>query len=71
MAEDMYRALWSWLVCVIVTVVVSLVTQAEAGSRSWRAWSTGRRKLPEEHDDHWYQKPDCVGERRSQPSSWR
>jgi SSS family solute:Na+ symporter len=26
MAENMFRALWSWLVCVIVTVVVSLVT---------------------------------------------
>jgi len=26
MAENMYRALWSWLICVIVTVVVSLVT---------------------------------------------
>ena len=27
MAEDMYRALWSWLICVIVTVGVSLVTE--------------------------------------------
>jgi len=27
MAENMYRALWSWLICVIVTVVVSLVTR--------------------------------------------
>jgi SSS family solute:Na+ symporter len=27
MAEDMYRALWSWLVCVIVTVVVSYATR--------------------------------------------
>jgi SSS family solute:Na+ symporter len=27
MAEDMYRALWSWLICVGVTVVISLVTQ--------------------------------------------
>ena len=27
MAEDMYRALWSWLICVIVTVVISLATQ--------------------------------------------
>jgi SSS family solute:Na+ symporter len=27
MAEDMYRALWSWLVCVIVTVVVSYATK--------------------------------------------
>ena len=27
MAENMFRALWSWLVCVIVTVVVSLITK--------------------------------------------
>ena len=27
MAENMYRALWSWLVCVIVTVGVSLLTR--------------------------------------------
>jgi SSS family solute:Na+ symporter len=27
MAENMYRGLWSWLVCVIVTVVVSLATR--------------------------------------------
>lgn len=26
MAENMYRALWSWLICVIVTVMVSLMT---------------------------------------------
>src|ERR1700727_2178239 len=26
MAENLYRALWSWIVCVLVTVVVSLVT---------------------------------------------
>ena len=31
MAENMYRALWSWLICVVVTVVVSYVTRAEAG----------------------------------------
>jgi SSS family solute:Na+ symporter len=30
MAENMYRALWSWLVCVIVTVVVSLMTKAKS-----------------------------------------
>jgi SSS family solute:Na+ symporter len=28
MAENLYRALWSWLICVIVTVVVSLMTKA-------------------------------------------
>ena len=27
MAENLYRALWSWLVCVGVTVVVSLMTR--------------------------------------------
>jgi SSS family solute:Na+ symporter len=26
MAENLYRALWSWLICVIVTVAVSLMT---------------------------------------------
>jgi len=29
MAENMYRALWSWLVCVVVTVVVSLLTKPQ------------------------------------------
>ena len=28
MAENTYRALWSWIVCVVVTVVVSLMTKA-------------------------------------------
>ena len=27
MAENMYRALWSWIVCVLVTVAVSYMTQ--------------------------------------------
>jgi len=27
MAENMYRALWSWIICVVVTVVVSLMTK--------------------------------------------
>ncbi len=27
MAENMYRALWSWLICVAVTVAVSLATK--------------------------------------------
>ncbi len=27
MAEDMYRALWSWIICVLVTIVVSFVTK--------------------------------------------
>jgi SSS family solute:Na+ symporter len=28
MAENLYRALWSWVVCVVVTVVVSVMTEA-------------------------------------------
>jgi len=27
MAENMYRALWCWIICVTVTVVVSLLTK--------------------------------------------
>jgi SSS family solute:Na+ symporter len=56
MAEDMYRALWSWLVCVIVTVIVSYLTKprpvAELAGLVY-----GASPLPEEHDDYWYQKP--------------
>ena len=32
MAEDMYRALWSWIICVLVTVVVSLITKPKPES---------------------------------------
>jgi SSS family solute:Na+ symporter len=32
MAENMYRALWSWLICVIVTVVVSYITRPKPES---------------------------------------
>jgi solute:Na+ symporter, SSS family len=56
MAEDMYRALWSWLVCVVVTVVVSLATQPRLEAEL-AGLVYGATRLPEEHDDHWYQKP--------------
>lgn len=56
MAQDLYRALWSWLVCIVVTVIVSYATRprpvAELDGLVY-----GATKLPEEHDDHWYQKP--------------
>ncbi len=32
MAENMYRALWSWLICVIVTVLVSMATKPKPES---------------------------------------
>jgi SSS family solute:Na+ symporter len=56
MAADMYRARWSWLVCVIVTVVVSLATAPKPDSEL-AGLVYGATRLPEEHDDHWYQKP--------------
>jgi SSS family solute:Na+ symporter len=30
MAENLYRALWSWLICIVVTVAVSLVTKPKS-----------------------------------------
>ncbi len=32
MAENMYRALWSWIICVVVTVIVSLMTRPKPDS---------------------------------------
>jgi solute:Na+ symporter, SSS family len=56
MAENLYRALWSWIVCVAVTVAVSLVTKprpvAELAGLVY-----GASPIPEEHDEHWYQRP--------------
>ena len=36
MAENMYRALWSWIICVVVTVVVSMLTKPKTGQRTGR-----------------------------------
>jgi SSS family solute:Na+ symporter len=33
MAENLYRALWSWLICVVVTIVVSLFTTPKPASQ--------------------------------------
>jgi SSS family solute:Na+ symporter len=32
MAENMYRALWSWLICSAVTIIVSLMTTPKPDS---------------------------------------
>ena len=34
MAENMYRGLWSWIICVVVTVAVSLVHRAQDRRRA-------------------------------------
>ena len=56
MAENMYRALWSWMVCVIVTVIVSYATTpkpiAELDGLVY-----GVTTIPEEHPVPIYQRP--------------
>src|SRR6266404_1088599 len=56
LAEDMYRALWSWLICVIVTVAVSLVTKPKPVSEL-EGLVYGVTKLPKEGDLPLIQKP--------------
>ena len=56
MAEDMYRALWSWMVCVIVTVIVSYMTQPKPVAEL-EGLVYGASRIPEERDEHWYQRP--------------
>jgi SSS family solute:Na+ symporter len=56
MAEDMYRAMWSCSACVVVTVIVSLMTQPKPVSEL-AGLVYGASKIPEERDEHWYQRP--------------
>ena len=56
MAEDIFRALWAWLVCVLVTVIVSLLTRPRPVAEL-EGLVYGVTPLPKEHDDHWYQRP--------------
>ena len=45
MAENMYRALWSWIICVTVTVVVSLATRPDP-TRSLAGLVYGETDIP-------------------------
>lgn len=56
MAEDMYRALWSWLVCVLVTVVVSYMTKPLPDSQL-TGLVYGCTEIPSEGDIPMYRKP--------------
>lgn len=56
MADDMYRALWSWIVCVVVTVVVSLCT-APRPVGELRGLVYGCTPLPKESEYAWWQRP--------------
>ena len=52
----MYRALWSWLICVIVTVVVSLMTKPKPDSEL-EGLVYGATAIPNEGDLSLLQKP--------------
>jgi SSS family solute:Na+ symporter len=56
MAENMYRALWSWIICVAVTVAVSLITKPKPDSEL-AGLVYGATDIPSEGDLFWFQKP--------------
>ena len=66
MAENMYRALWSWLICVAVTVVVSLLTKPKPDTEL-NGLVYGCTELPEETGMPLWHKPPSG--RLSSPSS--
>ncbi len=56
MAENMYRGLWSWLICVAVTSVVSLITQPKE-DRELEGLVYGLTDLPSEAHLPLYKRP--------------
>jgi solute:Na+ symporter, SSS family len=56
LAQDMFQALWSFLVCVIVTVVVSLVTQPKSDAEL-TGLVYGLTEVPSVGDVPLYEKP--------------
>ena len=56
MGENMYRALWSWLVCVIVTVAVSMMTKPKPDSEL-AGLVMGVTDIPSEGDLSLWQRP--------------
>ena len=56
MAENMYRALWSWVICVLVTVVVSMLTAPKPESEL-KGLVYGVTEIPSEGDVSVFQRP--------------
>src|SRR5712692_7204647 len=56
MAENMYRALWSWIACVLVTVIVSYMTRPKP-VEELTGLVYGCTELPSEGDLALYQRP--------------
>jgi solute:Na+ symporter, SSS family len=56
MAQDMFQALWSFVICVIVTVVVSMVTKPKTDAEL-TGLVYGLTPIPSEGAFAFYQKP--------------
>ncbi len=56
MAENLYRALWSWIICVVVTVVVSYFT-AQKPAAELINLVYGYAEIPGDGDVPYYQRP--------------
>jgi SSS family solute:Na+ symporter len=56
MAENLYRALWSWIICVLVTIVVSLADKPMAASEL-SGLVYGVTPLPDDGAQTLFQKP--------------
>ncbi len=56
MAENMYRALWAWIVCVAVTIVVSLMTKPRSRAEL-EGLVMGASAIPTSEPGRWYQEP--------------
>jgi SSS family solute:Na+ symporter len=56
MAEDMYRALWAWVICVVVTVMVSVAGKPKPDSELV-GLVYGATEIPRETGLAFYQKP--------------
>jgi SSS family solute:Na+ symporter len=56
MAENLYRFIWSWLICVVVTILVSLVTTPKP-DEELRGLVYGMSPLPFEPAVRFYRRP--------------
>ncbi len=56
MAENLYRALWSWLICIGVTIIVSLLTTPQPPDQL-TGLVYGYTSIPKEKDVPLYQRP--------------
>ncbi|GAC1652124.1 MAG: hypothetical protein NVS9B15_12590 [Acidobacteriaceae bacterium] len=56
MAENMYRSLWSWIICVLVTVIVSYMTKPRPESEL-TGLVMGATAIPREDDVPVYYRP--------------